>query len=307
MALSKDGLRYVIKKDDPALIASFVNLTNQANAHTLDVLWSGSPIETFEKVLDEVDFPQQALVDFATFYGVFSPRKFPVFLKNIVKPEDQEKAVENAIERVVGSFIGPSPLLNALKGKTFRSERLEYFAIQKAFMKGVKKDNVNFLPEGICNHAAIAPELYADALIIIAEWGKHHPLRPSLLKNADRYDLEAVKEKAGYEGLNAGFRDAIEEALKTAALGGTRTRTHDIQTVEKAEETFADLGHPGISEDVFNIISDSVALDAPARRESQTASKKAAKKVASDISSTLTTKTEGSGDIGSERVGEDQA
>ena len=65
------------------------------------------------------------------------------------------------------------------------------------------------------------------------------------------------------------------------------------------------LDHPGISEDVFSIVGDSVALDAPTRREGQTASTKAPKKVASDVTST-STKIEGSGDIGSERVGEDQ-
>ena len=45
------------------------------------------------------------------------------------------------------------------------------------------------------------------------------------------------------------------------------------------------------------LIGDFVALDAPARREGQIASKKATKKVASDVTST-STKIEGSGDIG---------
>ena len=69
-----------------------------------------------------------------------SPETFLVLLNKIVKPEDQEKAVENAIERLVRYYKETSPLLNALKGKTFRSERLEYLAIQKAFMEGVKGD-----------------------------------------------------------------------------------------------------------------------------------------------------------------------
>ena len=34
--LGEDGVRYVIGKDDPDLIANFVNQTNQANASTLD-------------------------------------------------------------------------------------------------------------------------------------------------------------------------------------------------------------------------------------------------------------------------------
>ena len=130
----------------------------------------------------------------------------------------------------------------------------------------------------IYNHAAITPELYADALIITATGWKYHYTRQFLLKRADRYDLQAVKEKAGYADLNPEFRDAIEKALEKAAPGGTRTRAYDIQTVEKARETFEWLGHPGISEDVFNIISDSVMRDPPKRR-SQTASTKAPKKL----------------------------
>ena len=174
-------------------------------------------IETFEKVLEKVDFPQQALVDLASSYRVgVHPETFLVLLNKIVKPEDQEKVVENGIERLVHSYNETSPLLNALKGKTFRSERLEYLAIQKAFMEGVKMDRVDLLPTDICNHAAITPELYADALIVTAEWEKYDDMRLFLLKNADRYDLQAVKEKPGYADLNPEFRDAIEKALENS-------------------------------------------------------------------------------------------
>ena len=305
--LGEEGVEYAIERGDSDLIANFVNRTNQANACTLYKLWSNSSIETVERVIEKVDFPQQVLVNSAASYGLaYYPDKFLVLLSKIVKPEDQEKVVEKGIEKLVLSYIDTSPLLNALKGKTFRSERLEYLATQKAFMQVVKRKKVYFLPEDICEHAAITPELYADALIVTARCGKHSRMRRFLLGNADRYDLQAVKKKADYAGLNAEFRDAIEEALKTAAPGGTRTRAYDIQTVEKAEETFEELGSSGIPKDPLSIVNDFVALDAPARRESQIAPKKAPKKVASDVPST-STEIEGSEDIGSERVGEDQA
>ena len=70
-------------------------------------------------------------------------------------------------------------------------------------MEGVKSGRVGLLPEDICNHAAITPELYADALIVTAEWWKYNDMRQFLLKKADRYDLEAVKKKPGYADLNA--------------------------------------------------------------------------------------------------------
>ena len=227
--LGRVGVECVIGKHDPDLIASFVNQANQANARTLNRLWNRSSIETVEKVLDKVDFPQQALVDLASSYELVpKPVTFLVLLNKIVKPEDQEKVVEKHIERLVLLPDVISSLLNALKGKTFRSERLEHLAIQKAFMEGVKHGRVDILPTDICNHAAITPELYADALIVVAakSWA-YSNMRRFLLKQADRYDLEAVKSKVGYAYLKPEFRDAIEKALKTALPGGTRTRAYE--------------------------------------------------------------------------------
>ena len=300
--LGEAGVGYVSRKDNPDLIASFVNQTHQANATTLEVLWRNSPIETVERVLNQVDFPQQVFVDVALSYTVTSRAEtFLVFLNKLLKPKDQEKAVEKGIEQLANNVIATSSLLNALKGKTFRSERLEYFATQKAFMEGVKSGIVNHLSEDICKHAAITPELYADGLIVTAEYWKHDPMRQSSLKQADRYDLEAVRKKAGYADLDAEFHADIEEALKIAASGGTRNQ--DIERMEKIEETSEELESPRTPPKVVDPISASALAD------SQTPSRKAkiaAKKVASDVPSTLP-KIEGSGDIGSERVGEDQA
>jgi len=292
--LGQVGVRFVIGKDDPNLIASFVNQLGLVDRWTLKALLSESPIETVKKVLEKIDFPQQVLVRSATSYeGASRADKFLVLLDKIGKPEDQEKAVEKGIKKLVFLTTETSPLLNALKGKTFRSERLERLAIQKVFMEGVKSGNVYLLSDDICNHAAITPKLYADALIETA-LKKYNSMRQFLLKQADRYDLETVKEKASYADLEPEFRNAIEEALKTAAPGGTRTRTYDIQTVEKARETFEELRSSSISEDVFSIVADSVALGAPKRRKGQTVSTKAPEKVASDVLSTSTTKTESS-------------
>ena len=265
-ARGETGVEYVIEKDDPAFIASFVSQTNQANARTLEELWRKSSIKTIEKVLDKVDFSQQALVDLASSYGVASkPEKFLVLLNKIVKPEDQEKVVKNAIEQVVYRPTETSRLLKTLKGKTFRNERLEYIAIQKAFMEGVKHDRVDRLPEDICEHGAITPELYADALIVSDKWG-HNYSRRFLLENADRYDLETLKEKVGYADLESEFRDVIEEALKIAAPGGTRQHKSLVQSAEKAEETFEGLGYFRESEEPVDLISAYLGVDKPTPR-----------------------------------------
>ena len=76
--------------------------------------------------------------------------------------------------------------------------------------------------------------------------------------------------------------------MKTAAPEGTRTRTYDIQTVEKAVETFEELRHDGITTEIADLIGAYVTVYAPKKRGDQIASKKAAKKVASDVTTTST-------------------
>ena len=298
--LGKAGVEYVIGKDDPDIISSFVNQTNQANASTLKVLWRKRSIATFEKVLEKVDFPQQALIDLGSSYEVGAYlEKFLVLLNRIVKPEDQEKTVEKAIERLVDRDTATSPLLDALKGKTFRNERLEYLAIQKAFIEGVKNSRASLLPENICNHAAITPELYADALIVTAEYWKHDPMRQFSLKQAGRYDLEAVIEKPGYAGLNPEFREDIEEALKTVAPGGTRTRTYDVQSAKIVKETFDEITGKEFSG--ITDITGSFLTGRPSTRERA----KAVRQTIGEVTKTRTPQpTKEIGDILDDYVGE---
>ena len=300
--LGEEGVDYVIAKKDPDLIVSFVNETNQANLSTLDKLWFKSPIETVEKVLEQVDFPQKVLVDFVSSRNVGAfPETFLVLLNKIVKPEDQGKAVEKGIERLVRWSDETSPLLNALKGKTFRSECLEYFAIQKAFIEGAKHGIVSNLPENICNHAAITPAVYADVLTVTAKWLKHDYMLPFLLKQADQYDLQAVKEKPGYADLNAGFRDAIEGALKTAAFGGTRTRTYDIQSAKIAKETFDEITGKEFSG--ITDITGSFLTGRPTTRERA----KAVRQTIGEVTMTRTPPpTKDIGDILGAYIGEDE-
>ena len=69
--LGKVGVEYVIRKE-MILISSptlSTKLIRQMHAHSSE-LWRKSPIETIEKVLEKVDFPQQALVDLASSYKV---------------------------------------------------------------------------------------------------------------------------------------------------------------------------------------------------------------------------------------------
>ena len=301
--LVEEGVKHVIRKDDPDLIANFVNQTNQADVGTLYTLWRKSPRETFERILEKINFLQEDLVDFAASHNVFyHPEKFPVLLNKIVKPEDQEKAVEKGFVNLVDRDYAISPLLNALKGQTFRSKRLEHFAIQKVFMAGATLTRLGILPDDIFNHAAITPELYANALILTAEWGKDHRVRILLLKHADLYDLEAVKEKAGYADLDPEFCSAIKEALKTAAPGGTRQHKYLlVQSAKIAKETFDEITGKEFPE--ITDITGSFLTGRPSTRERA----KAVRQTIGEVTKTRTPlPTKEIGDILNDYVGEDE-
>ena len=126
-------------------------------------------------------------------------------------------------------------------------------------------------------------------------------MRQFLLKQADRYDLEAVKEKAGYADLNSEFRDAIEEALKTAAPGGTRQHKYLVQSAKIAKETFDEITgkeFPGITD-----ITGSFLTGRPTTRERA----KAVRQTIGEITKTRTPEpTKEIGDILGAYVGEDE-
>ena len=260
-SVCEKGTTYVLEKKAPSFIADFIAKTNQANAGTLKELWDKRSNETIGKVLDKVDFPQQVLVDFASSHqAVCRAEAFLTLLNKISKPEDQESVVEKGIEQVANDLTKTSRLLNALKGKTFRSEHLEDLAIQKALGEGVKSERLDLLPKYIFNHAAITPKLYADALIVLAGWWEYDTMRQFLLQNADRYDLQAVKEKEAYANPKPGFHDDIEKALET--VEPERVRNPDIRRVQIAKETFEELGHSGVPEMIAELIG-SYIIDVP--------------------------------------------
>ena len=300
------GVDCATEKGDPEFIASFINQTNQANARSLGRLSKIKSTEAFKSILKKVDFSQADLIAEAPGYAQeCKNEEFLELLSKIKRPKIQEAVIEGGIKWQF-EFHGDeciASLLDGLKGKTFRSERLEVIAMQTAF-KEVGWP-ISPLLEKLSRHPAITPDVYADALIKSEKWVQmeKHALHQWLLTRADRFDLEKVVQKEGYEKLKPWFRASIEKALETAAPGGTRTRVYDVQTAEKAEETFEELEHPGMSEDPTDIVSAFVALDAPTpRRQQQIAAKKVAKEATSEVTSTPT-KAEGSEDTGSENVG----
>ena len=227
----------MIEKKSPSFIADFITKTNQVNS---SALWNlrNRTAKIFEKVVKKVTFSQEHLVGAASSHELTcDPEKIVVLLNSIVTSKNQEAAVERGI---LWFFHGRrvdclNPLLKALKGKTFRGERLENVTIQAAFKIGARYEHVSVL-DGVIDHPAITPEVYADALIEVERMWECEK-RNLLLSRADRGDLLALQDKGIYADLKLEFRIVIDKALETAAPGGTRT--HDIErSVRIVKQTF---------------------------------------------------------------------
>ena len=261
------GIDYVIEKQFPEFIVSFIRHAYETNGYILSTLCRKGSKEIIESVLEKVDFPQQDLVDEAAHHASrCNIEKLVVLLDKIETPERQESVVRSSIGHVLDNCSTDRLyfFLNALRRKSLLSGRLENGAIQMAFKNGVDLGREDLLKRTF-DHPAITPGLYADALTVTERlWEFRKPAREWLLKEADRDDLQEVQGRNDYKDMKPEFRAAIDEALKTAQPGGTRT--HIIQRVERVEEIFEEFGPSGVYEDPTKLISAYLGVDTPTPR-----------------------------------------
>lgn len=139
--LSRRAIDYVTEKHDPDFLAKFIYVTGHNDVTTLVEICKIRTAEEVEKVLENVHFSQEDLVDRAAYHASWGETdKLLVLLDNIITPEDQEAAVERGVENLLyySRLKYLVPLLDTLKSKTFRSKRLVEIAIQKVSEGGVK-------------------------------------------------------------------------------------------------------------------------------------------------------------------------
>ena len=153
-----------------------------------------------------------------------------------------------------------------MKGKSFRSGRLEDVAIQSAFKKAVANDKREFL-ESRFNNPAITRQVFADAIFETAMKDRNTPLFQWLLSKADSADLKEVQKMSNYKGLKSEFRTAIVKALEAAAPGGTRIQ--DIERMGLADKTIK----PPLPTTILDIVG-SYLTDEPILKPKAKATKK---------------------------------
>ena len=151
-----------------------------------------------------------------------SSEKFFRILDKTREPRMQEVVVCRSVENLFAAgkhdLIGP--FVNALGGRTFKSDRLKGKAIQMAFEEGARRGNQDIVKE-YYEHPSITSEKYANGLYESWDYGKSNRVFPFLLKQADQGDVEAVKEEYACKEYPE-FRQAIDEAFRTTAPAGSR-------------------------------------------------------------------------------------
>ena len=146
---------------------------------------------------------------------VCRPETFFVQLMGLKISEDQEEAVSQGV-----IWLFPKntkcikPLLVAMKGRTFLSERLRDIAVQVAFGSAAVHGDEKLMNE-FYRDPAITSEKYAEAM----KWEKESTLE-WLLEHADHNDLIALKEDE-----YAQRRPKLTEAIDNAMSKVDRTKT----------------------------------------------------------------------------------
>ena len=111
-------------------------------------------------------------------------------------------------------------LINAFGTRTFENKNLKDVAIRSAFHQGTTR-NVKSVVEKLHDNPAITHVEYVNGLIESWVHDKSKLVFPFLLAKADKGDLTRAKNDRRYM-INAKFRQAIDDAMKTAPSEGTR-------------------------------------------------------------------------------------
>lgn len=176
-------------------------------------------------------------------------------LDKIKKQRDQEKAIGDGVSNIFDKNRVDclDPLLNALE-HTESLHHLKGAAVKSAFVKGSKNGDKSIV-ERFYDDPAVTSQIYAQGLLDSGSKSTQGPAFIFLLGEADRDDLNAVKENRKYGLKSYAFKDAIENALLTAKPGGSRPNIRDnIQRVKLIMKIFAEEQGGVIGPDVSELI-----------------------------------------------------
>ena len=179
-----------------------------------------------------------------------SPLRFVYFLGRIDDKENQVGAVENGIRALVDGNKTEclDPLLTALGKGTFLSADLDDVAICQAFISASDFHDRIFLANRFFDYPIVTANEYSRALYnSYHHGGKTKQLFHWLLENADKQDLEIIKNNAGF------YRGAFEfqEAVNKTAGVKSRHEPRRQKRVAAAKEAL-DIA---IQNDPFSIIA----------------------------------------------------
>jgi len=236
----EEKLDYIVGKKDQDFIFEFARKVKSAKADLLAALHRNKkPREMIEKALQVLELSQYDLVGAASKLELMCfPKDLFYLLDRIEERKDQERAISDGVGYL---FINNrteclEPLLIALEGSG-SLKHLRDVAVKKVFEKGSERGNM-MIVKRFYDDPAITSKDYALGVINAGYESMQNPIFNFLLGEADKDDLNAVKEHKYYAARPKEFKDAIDKALLSAKPGGDRLIRRDIQRAELVMETF---------------------------------------------------------------------
>lgn len=219
------AIDYVIQSKPLGSIVEFIEKTDQVNGFTLIALYENGKRELTREVFKKVNFTDDDMI-FAMSSNTItcSPEDFLRLLGKMRTGENQEAAVKKGIGSL---FDGKrtdciDPLLNALEGKRFLSNRIREIVIRTAFKEGAESRSGAIWAKYLHDSPEITTKVYSKGLIHSGRKSTKDPSFRWLLDHADYSDLMKVIYSDGFPDEHHRFRDTITGALSTTKPRGTR-------------------------------------------------------------------------------------
>ena len=254
-ALRVEGAKYVVQKGAPNFITGFFKSLNLTDAEILFTLCAERPLDVMKQVIEQVEFPQDALKFAACEPAVFgSPEKMNYLLGKIHHPAYLRYVIQNGVWRLftINQIDKVPGVLKSLEGQGLLGVNPHDIAIQTVFLEGAER-HLEEWTNRYQIHPAINSRTYADALVYAGKTGLQAPFFQTLLTSADLYDLEAISSSKVEGSQNAEFCAAIERAKPNADIGGTRLNV-PIMTAWMTERILDKDQSVVIPKDIIHVI-----------------------------------------------------
>lgn len=252
-----EGIKYVIENMCPDFIASFLQSVNSVCGRTLAMLYEKRSGGVVEEVLEKIKFSQEDIALAASRPNtMLSPKKFIDLYRKLDSRKDQDIAFAG-IKILSDNYSTREcidPLLREVEETDLLSDSAKEVPIHMLFMHDPVNDTARW-GKRFCNYSEITCQIYAKRLFLYGKFHLGFEAVKLLFAEADKADLQALKDMDGYMKKMSEFRTYIDTLMSEAAPGGSRYRQKFV------ERMLEKISSPFIPRVVCEMVGDYVGKD----------------------------------------------